>query len=124
MFKIVITSAYSKSSNSSGFNPILQNFYEMICEIIIFKIVWVIFLFFCQSRFINSFTEKNNFSEPQNLRKLNILRTINLKKISAHSFVDLIFTNKFAEVLRDDLRNNYLQKGVRNFLIFLSIELY
>ena len=59
----MITRVYSKSSNSSGFNPILQKFYEMICEIIISKTVCGIFLFFCQSRFINNFMEKNNIEE-------------------------------------------------------------
>ena len=44
--KKVITSAYSKSSNFSSFVPILQKFYEMICEIIISKTVCGIFLFF------------------------------------------------------------------------------
>ena len=34
-FKRVIISAYSKSSNSSVFSPILQKFCEMICEMII-----------------------------------------------------------------------------------------
>ena len=77
----MITSAYSKSSNSSGFNPILQIFYEMICEIIVSKTVCGIFLFFCQSRFIKNFMGKNNFSESQNHRKLNISKTIYLKKI-------------------------------------------
>ena len=33
--KKVITSAYSKSSYFSGFNPILLEFYEMICETIV-----------------------------------------------------------------------------------------
>ena len=91
--KKVITSAYSKSSNSSGFNPILQKFYEMVCEIIVFKIVCGIFLFFCQLSFINNFM-KNNFSEPQNYRKLNISRPIYFIKISAHRFEDPICKNK------------------------------
>ena len=92
----MITSAYSKSSNSSGFNPILQKFYEMICEIIVSKTVYGIFLFFCQLSFINNFMVKNNFSEPKNHRKLNISRLIYFK-ISAHGFVDLICTNKLEE---------------------------
>ena len=46
----MITSAYSKSSNSSGFNPILQKFYEMICEIIVSKTVCGIFLLFFVNR--------------------------------------------------------------------------
>ena len=52
-----------KGSNSSGFHPILQKFYEMICEIIVFKTVGRIFLIFCRSSFINNFIEKSNFSE-------------------------------------------------------------
>ena len=87
----MIISAYSKSSNFSGFNLILQKCYEMICEIIISNTVCGIFLFFCQSRFINNFMEKSNFSEPL---KLNISRLIYLKKISPYRFEDLICTNK------------------------------
>ena len=36
----MITSAYSKSSNFSGFNPILQKFCDMICEVTVYKIYW------------------------------------------------------------------------------------
>ena len=90
----MITSAHSKSSNSSGFNPILQKIYEMICEIIVSKTVYGIFLFFCQLSFINNFMVKNNFSEPWNHRKLNISKPIYFKKTSAHRFEDRICTNK------------------------------
>ena len=89
----MITSAYSKSSNSSGFNPILQKFYEMICQII----VCGIFLIFCRSSFINNFMVKNNFSVLKNHRKLNISRPIYFLKNSAHRFVGLICTNKLEE---------------------------
>ena len=95
--KKVITSADSKSSNSSGFNPILQKFYDMICEIIVSKTMGGIFLIFCRSSFINNFMVKNNFLEPKNHRKLNISRPIYFKKISAHRFVDLICTKKLEE---------------------------
>ena len=44
--KKVTTSAHSKGSNSSGFNPILQKLYKMICEIIVSKTVEGIFLIF------------------------------------------------------------------------------
>ena len=90
----MINSAYSKSFNSSGFNPTLQKFHKMICEIIISKTMCAILLFFWQSRFINNFMEKNNYSEPENNQKLNISRTIYFKKISAQRFEDLICTNK------------------------------
>ena len=93
-FKKSVTSAYSKSSNSSGFNPILQKFYKMICEIIVSKTVCGIFLIFCRSSFINNFMVKNSFSEPKNQRKLNISRPVYFKKVSAHRFVGLICTNK------------------------------
>ena len=92
--KKAITSAYSKNSNSSGFKPILQEFYEMICEVIVSKTVCGIFSFFCQSSFINNFKKKSNFSEPWNHRKLNISRPIYFKNISAHCFEDPIYTNK------------------------------
>ena len=94
----MITSAHSKSSNSSEFNPILQKFYDMICEIIVSKTVCGIFLIFCRSSFINNFMVKNNFLEPKNHRKLNISRTICFEKISAHRFVDLVCTNKLEEL--------------------------
>ena len=98
LLKKVITSAHSKSSNSSGFNPILQKFYEMICEVIVSKTVCWIFSIFCRSSFINNFTVKNNFFEPKNHRKLNILRPIYFSKIFGHRFVDLICTNKLEEL--------------------------
>ena len=90
----MITSAYSKCSNASGFNPILLKFYEMIYEIIISKTMCGIFLIFCPSSFINNFIVKNNFSDH---RKLNMSRPIYLKKISAHRFEDYICTNKLEE---------------------------
>ena len=88
-----MTSAHSKSSNSSGFNPILKKFYKMICKIIVSKTVGRIFLIFCRSISINNSMLKNSFSEPNNQRKLNISRPICFKKTSAHRFVDLICTN-------------------------------
>ena len=94
LLKKVKTGAHSKSAYSSGFNPILQKFYEMICEIIVSKMVCRIFLIFCRYSFINNFMVKNNFSEPKNQLKSNISRSIYLKKISTYSFVDLICTNK------------------------------
>ena len=89
--------AHSKSSISSGFNPILQKFYEMIFEIIVSKMVGGIFLIFCRSSFISNFIVKNNLLEPKNYRKLNISSPIYFKKVSAHIFVDLICTNKLDE---------------------------
>ena len=64
--KKVKTSVHSKSPNSSGFDPILQKFYKMICEIIVSKTVRGIFLIFCQSSFINNFMVKSSFSELKN----------------------------------------------------------
>ena len=93
----MIISWHSKSSNYLVFNPILQKFYEMICEITVYKTIRGIFLIFCRSSFINNFMVKNNFLEPKNHRKLNISRPIYFKKISAHRFVDLICTNKLEE---------------------------
>ena len=90
----MITSAHSKSSNSAGFNRILQKFYKMICEIIVSKTVCGVFLIFCWSSFINNFMVKKSFSEPKNQRKLNILRSIFFEKISSHSFVGVICTYK------------------------------
>ena len=81
----MITSEHSKSSYSSGLNPILQKLYEMTCEIIVSKTVRRIFMV------------KNKFLEPRNHRKLNISRAIYFLKISAHRFVDLICTNKLEE---------------------------
>ena len=76
----MITSPYSKSSNSSAFNPILQKFYKVICAIIVSKTMCGIFLFFFQLRFIHNFVEKNNFSELLNHWKLNISKIIYLQK--------------------------------------------
>ena len=70
---LTITSAYSKSSNSSAFNSFLKKFCEMICEITVSKMVCGIFLIFCRSKFINNFIVKNSLN-------LNISRPISLKK--------------------------------------------
>ena len=103
----MITSAYSKSSNSSGFNPILQKFYKMICEIIVSKTVCGIFLIFFRSSFISNLTVKNNFSESKNHRKLNISRPIYFWKISAYRFVGLICTNKLEKFV---FQKNFLSR--------------
>ena len=78
----MITSSNSNSINSSGFNPVLQKFYEMICEIIVSQTMCGILLIFCQSSLSDDFIVKNNFREPQNLRNVNILRPTYFKKIS------------------------------------------
>ena len=62
--KKIITRAYSRSSNSLGFNHIFQKFSEIICEIIFSTMMCGSFLTFWRSRFINNFVMKNNFSEP------------------------------------------------------------
>ena len=90
----MITSAHSKGSNSSGFNPTLQKLYKTICEIIVSETMCGIFLIFYRLSFINNFIVKNSFSEPKNQRKSNISRPIYFKKMSAHRFVSLICTNK------------------------------
>ena len=90
----MITSPYSKSSKPLWFSPILQKFYKMICEIIISKTICRIFLFFCQSRFVNNFMEKNKFSEPQNHQMFNSSRSFYFEKLSAHGIEDLICRNK------------------------------
>ena len=94
----MITTAHSKSSSSSGFNPILRKFYEMIYKIIVSKTLCGIFFIFFRSSFINNFMVKNNFLEPKNHQNLNISRPIYFKKISAHRFVGLICTNKLEAV--------------------------
>ena len=94
----MITSAYSQSSNSSRFIPILQKFCEMICEIIVYKTVFGISLIYCWLSFINNFIVKNQFSEPWNHQNLNILTPIYVKKKNfVHHFEDHIYTNKLDE---------------------------
>ena len=90
----MITSAHSKSSNSSGFNPILQKFCKMICKIIVSKTMCGVFLIFCRSSFMNNFLMKNSFSERKNLRKLYISRPVYFQKIFAHLFAGIICINK------------------------------
>ena len=88
----MITRVHFKSSNSSGFNPILQGFYKMICEIVVSK-TGAEFSWFLSFKFLK-FLVKDNFLEPKNYRKLNISRPIYFLKFSAHRFVGLICTNK------------------------------
>ena len=105
--KKVITSAHFKSSNSPGFNPILQKFYKMICKIIVSKTICGIFLIFCRQSFTINFMVKNSFLEPKNQRKLNISRLTYFLKICAHRLVGLICKNK-------------LRKKMFFFLIFFQ----
>ena len=133
--KKVITNAYSKSSNSSGFNPILQKYYEMICEITASKTMCGIFLIFCQSSFINNFIVKDNFSEPLNHRNLNILRPIYLKKnqdivlkiISAQiNWKNFLFKKKIFEELfswqqNHCFRSHFLQQKI-SFILFFECD--
>ena len=89
------TSAYSKSSNSSGFNPILRKFCMIICEIFVYKTVCGIFLISCRFSFINNFIVKS--PKLKYHRNLNISRPIYLEKISVHCFEDHICTNKLED---------------------------
>ena len=73
-YKEIISSPYSKGSNSLEFNPILQKFSEMICEIILSKMVSRMSLIFRRSHFINNFVVKNNFFETVKSRDLYILK--------------------------------------------------
>ena len=57
----LITSIYVKSPISLGFNPILQKFYEIICEILVSKTMCGILLVFWYSYFINNFVVKTKF---------------------------------------------------------------
>ena len=90
----MITSAYSKSSNSSGFNPILQKIYDVICEIIVCKMVCRIFLIVRRSNFVDNFIVNSTFFGTLKSPKLKYLETHLFKKISAHRFEDHIYTSK------------------------------
>ena len=92
LFKTLITSAYSKSSNSAGLNPVLLKFHEKICEIIVSKTWYGVFLIFCCSCFVNNFIVKNKFSKRNITKSSNILRSIYFLKISSHHFENFIYT--------------------------------
>ena len=79
----MITSTYSKSSNSLGLNPILQKFHEMICEIIVSKKMSGIFVVLWWKFFWNR----------KIIKTTNISKSFYFWKISANSFEDLICTN-------------------------------
>ena len=80
----MITNTYSKSSNSSGLNPILQKFHEMIWEIIVSKKMSGIFVVLSWTFFWNRKITKTT----------NISKSIYFWKIFAYSFEHLICTNK------------------------------
>ena len=97
----MITSAYSKSSNFSGFNTILQKFCMMICEIklstkrctefswcLVDRVLVIILLW------------RAIFQNLYNYRNLNISRPVYLEKNSAHRFEDHICTKKLEEGLQ------------------------
>ena len=107
-----ITSAHFNSSNSSGFNPILQKFYKMIFGIIVSKTLGGIFLIFCRSIFINNFMVRNSFLEPKNQRKLNASRFVSrnfrtefcrsyLYKLAGRIFSPKIFFQGLSSFFRD-----------------------
>ena len=75
----MIASVHSKSCNSSGFNPILQKFYEMICEMIVSKTMCGTFLIFCRSSLINY----GIYCEEQ---LLGTLKSLKLKYLETHLF--------------------------------------
>ena len=83
-YKEIISSPYSKGSNSLEFNPILQKFSVMICEIILSKMVSRMSLIFRRSHFINNFVVKNNFFETVKSRDLFIL------KIFPHTILNIL----------------------------------
>ena len=89
----MITSAYSQSSNSSGFNPILQKFYEMICEIIVSQKVCRISLFFLSIEFYLLFYGEEQFFGTIKSLKVKYLKTHLFQKISAHHFWKLYLPN-------------------------------
>ena len=105
-YKEIISSPYSKGSNSLEFNPILQKFSEMICEIILSKMVSRMSLIFRRSHFINNFVVKNNFFWNRE-----ISRPIYFKNISAHHFEYLTITNK--------LEGSFFKK-----ILFIDPELF
>ena len=106
-----MTSVYFKSSNSLGFNPILQKFYEIICEIIFSKTVCGIFLIFCRSRFINNFFMKNKFSEPYKSPKV--------KHLEAHLFLK----NFRIRFCRSNLHRSYKLEGFFFSKIFFFFQI-
>ena len=94
----MITSAYSKSSNFSGFNTMLQKFCMMICEIklstkrctefswcLVDRVLVIILLW------------RAIFQNLYNYRNLNISRPVYLEKNSAHRFEGHICTKKLEE---------------------------
>ena len=68
-----------KSSNCLGFNPILQKFYEMICEILVSKIMSEIFFIFYHSCFTNNFIVNSKFRNHKITKRENISKPIYLK---------------------------------------------
>ena len=88
--KKVITSLYSKSSNSSGFNPILQKFYEMICEIIVSSAEF--FCFLVNPVLLIVLWRRTIFRSRKIASRIS--RPIYFKKMYPHRFEDRICTNK------------------------------
>ena len=82
-----------KPSNSSAFNPILQKFYETICEIIVSETVCEIFLISCQSSLLIIYCDEEFFGTLK-LPKLKYIETYLLKKNPANLFEYHICTNR------------------------------
>ena len=85
-----MTSAYSKSSISLGFNPISQKFCKIVCEIIFSRTVCGIFLIFCRSRFINSFVAKKKIFRNREITKSLISRDTFVLKKFPHTVLKIL----------------------------------
>ena len=117
LFKKLITSANSKSSIHSGFNPILKKSHVMICKIIVSEMICRIFFNFLLNVFYLKFFSKEQLSETTKITKTKILRSIFKKKKCNHCFEDFICTNKlelffFFFISKKSFSRTSLFKGV------------
>ena len=85
----MITSVYAKSSNSFGFNLILQKFYEIIWEILVPKRCAEFSRFFCRSCFINLLWRTNFGTVKSPKVKISRDRSIIFKKFP-HTVLNIL----------------------------------
>lgn len=90
-----ITSAYTKSSNSQSFNPILQKFYKMMCEKLVSETVCGIFLSFVYTKNV---IVKKIFWNCRIIKSWNIWKPYYFWKMSKNSFEDVVCTFKLEKI--------------------------
>ena len=109
----MITSAYSKNSNSSGFNPILQNFTRWFVRQFSPK-QCAEFSWLFVDRVLLIILLRRTIFETLKSPKLKYLETYSFQKNSAHRFEDHICTNNLERI--------FFEKAFQGLRAFFALQ--